>query len=104
MTTAAHADERPHPGPKTYAKIAGLLCLITALEFGAFYTPFLQSVLVPLLVLMSAIKFALVTMFYMHLRFDHRAFTFVLLGGLVIGFGVFLTLLSLYTWSHPIGV
>lgn len=103
MSADAHAMERPHPGPKTYAIIAAILCIITLGEFGAFYTDALQPILVPLLIVLSACKFALVAMFYMHLKFDHYVFRRILLGGLFLGFGAGLWLLALFTFSHPIG-
>ena len=102
MAAEAHAVEKEHPGPKTYAKIAVILCLITLLEFGAFYQEALKGVLVPLLVVLSMIKFALVAMFYMHLKFDHPAFTKILIAGVFLGFGAMLWLLALFTFSHPI--
>ncbi len=102
MAADAHAVEKEHPGPKTYAKIAVILCLITLLEFGAFYQESLKGILVPLLVVLSAIKFALVAMFYMHLKFDHPAFSKILIGGVCLGFAAMLWLLALFTYSHPI--
>ncbi|MCZ6627999.1 MAG: cytochrome C oxidase subunit IV family protein [SAR324 cluster bacterium] len=102
MSADAHAADKAHPGPKTYALIAAILCIITLLEFGAFYTEALQGILVPLLVVMSVIKFSLVAMFYMHLKFDHPVLTKVLIGGVALGFGSMLWLLALFTYSHPI--
>jgi cytochrome c oxidase subunit 4 len=102
MSADSHALEKPHPGPKTYAIIAAILCTITLLEFGAFYTEALQGVLVPLLIVMSAAKFALVVMFYMHLKFDHFVFRRILIAGVALGFGAMLWLLALFTFSHPI--
>ena len=103
MSADAHAADKAHPGPKTYALIAAILCIITLLEFGAFYTEALQGILVPLLVVMSVIKFSLVVMFYMHLKFDHAIFRRILVGGLFLGFVVGLWLLALFSFSHPIG-
>ena len=97
-----HAAEKQHPGPKTYAKVAVVLTLITALEVWVFYLPAMHPYLVPVLAVLSAIKFSLVVMFYMHLKFDHPAFSRILLGGVVIAFGVFLWVLALFTFSHPI--
>ncbi len=102
MSADAHAVETQHPGPKTYAKIAFILCAITLLEFGAFYTDALKPVLVPLLVVMSVIKFVLVAMFYMHLKFDHPVFRKILLAAVLLGFGAMLWVLALFTFSHPI--
>ena len=95
--TLAHHE---HPTPKTYAKIAAILCAITALEFICYYVKELRGVLVPLLIFLSGIKFALVVMFYMHLKFDHNVFTRLLLVGLFLGVGVVVSLLVLFNLSH----
>ncbi len=102
MSADAHALEHPHPGPKTYAKIAGILCAITLLEFGAFYSEALKPIFVPLLIVLSGTKFVLVAMFYMHLKFDHFIFRRVLVTAVILAFVVFLWLLALYTFSHPL--
>jgi cytochrome c oxidase subunit 4 len=96
LTHDAHA----HPTPKTYAKIAAILCAITAVEFICYYMQALRGVLVPLLLVLSGIKFALVVMFYMHLKFDHNVFTRLLLVGLFLGVGVVVSLLVLFNLSH----
>ena len=100
----AHAEGVKHPGPKQYAKIAAILCAITFGEFVIFYMEFLRVVLVPVLVVMSAAKFAIVVMFYMHLKFDHPVFTRLLLAGLVMGGGIMAALLLLFLVAHPIGL
>jgi len=104
-----HAAEHAHPTPKTYAKIAGVLCLITLVEFMMFpkspighYLLFLGWLFVPILIVLSSIKFALVAMFYMHLKFDHPVFTRLLIGGLIIGAGVLISLFVLFAFSHPL--
>ena len=96
-----HAMEAQHPGPATYAKVAGVLTLITALEVWVFYLPGMRSVLVPVLAVLSATKFALVAMFYMHLKFDHPAFTRILVGAAALAFAIFLWVLALFAFSHP---
>jgi cytochrome c oxidase subunit 4 len=44
----------------------------------------LTPIVVPLLLVMAAAKFALVVMFFMHLRYDTRALTTLFLGPLFI--------------------
>lgn len=94
---------KPHPGPKTYAIVAIILTVVTALEVWVFYIEALRPLLVPILAVLSAGKFALVAMFYMHLRYDNPVYVRFLMGGMVIAFGVMLWLLALFTYSHPIG-
>jgi cytochrome c oxidase subunit 4 len=105
-SAAMHGSEAHHPGPMKYALIALVLSVITLVEFWAFYIEWLaQSALfVPLLVILSAVKFALVAMFYMHLKFDHKIFTrFLVLGICLAGF-VMACLLVLFFVSHPPGI
>ena len=49
----------------------------------------------PLLLLLSAAKFALVAMFYMHLKQDHRLFTGVFVFPLIIATVIILALIVL---------
>ncbi len=109
MTEVAHAtghEGKAHPGPRTYAMIALVLSIITLIEFGAFYVEELRAVglYIPMLIVLSAIKFSLVAMFYMHLKFDHPVFTRLLLCGLMLGAAILLILLALFFAAHPLGV
>jgi cytochrome c oxidase subunit 4 len=61
----------------TYLTVAGILTAVTALEFGVIYVRRLAPILLPLLLTLSAGKFALVVMFFMHLRYDSRVLTFL---------------------------
>ncbi|HEV8587033.1 MAG TPA: cytochrome C oxidase subunit IV family protein [Methylomirabilota bacterium] len=82
-----HANDhaaKDHASTGTYLKIAAILCAITALEFGVIYVRRLAPILVPLLLVLSAGKFALVVMFFMHLRYDNRSLTFVFVAPLVL--------------------
>ena len=73
-----------HPTPGTYVKIAILLAIITAVEVWIFYIESMAGVLVPVFIVLSAVKFVLVAMFYMHLKFDERLFSAFFVGGLKI--------------------
>jgi cytochrome c oxidase subunit 4 len=50
----------------------------------------------PTLLVLSAGKFALVVMFYMHLKQDNKLFTLILLVPLIIAAGVLVALLFLF--------
>lgn len=84
-----------HASVGTYVAIFGVLFVITLVEVGVFYVPALEGVLPPLLIVLSAAKFTLVVMFFMHLKYDHRVFTFLLSWPLFMAFalGIALTLL-----------
>lgn len=90
------AEAHAHPTAGTYLRVAALLVILTVIEVGVFYVPAFQAVLVPVLLLLSAIKFSLVAMFYMHLRSDSRYFSFLFGGPLLIATGMALGLLFLF--------
>ena len=79
----------------TYLTVAAILTVITALEFAAIYIRALTPILIPLLLVMSAAKFALVVLFFMHLRDDSRALAGVFVGPLVIAIGLAVALTTL---------
>lgn len=91
-STRQHA----YPPTGTYLAVAGVLTVITLVEVGVYYVPAFQAILAPVLIILSATKFALVVMFYMHLRHDHSLFRGVFILPLVIAAAVALALLFLF--------
>ena len=96
-------------GPRTYLVVAAFLLAITVMEVWIFYVPALARVLVPVLLILSTLKFSLVAMFYMHLRFDHAWFSYVFVGPLIIVIGLAVALLWLFghigtTGAIPMGI
>ena len=85
-----------HPTPLTYFKVAMMLAAITAAEVGIFYVEGLGHGIIPILVVLSGTKFAMVAMFYMHLRYDARLFSGLFLGGLALAGAVGLAVLGLF--------
>ena len=83
-------------GPRTYLVVAAFLLAITVMEVWIFYVPALARVLVPILLILSTLKFVLVAMFYMHLKFDHTWFSYVFIGPLIIAIGLAVALLWLF--------
>jgi len=89
-------SEQAHATTGTYLRVAAILVMITLIEVGVFYVPAFQSVVVPVLLVLSAVKFALVVMFYMHLKFDNRCFTFLFGGPLILALAVAVSLLFIF--------
>jgi cytochrome c oxidase subunit 4 len=87
-----------HPGPGTYVKVGVILTLITVWEVWAYYIPSLVAsrIFVPMLLILSAIKFATVVAFYMHLRYDHKLFRALFTGPLLIAALTAIALLFLF--------
>jgi cytochrome c oxidase subunit 4 len=88
----AHAAvaEHAHPQPRTYVAVALILAVITAIEVAVYYIPGLLAFIVPILLVLSLIKFAMVVGYFMHLKFDHKIYTGLFVGGLAIAISVFL--------------
>jgi cytochrome c oxidase subunit 4 len=93
---AAQGVHTGHPTPATYFKVAMTLVIITAIEVAIFYATWLGHGIIPILVLLSAGKFALVVMFYMHLKYDHRLFSGMFVAGFFVAAGVIFALLALF--------
>jgi caa(3)-type oxidase subunit IV len=84
-----------HASVRTYVVVAIILTLVTAMEFGALYIRRLTPILIPLLIVMSAAKFALVALFFMHLRYESRSLSFVFVGSLIVAVGLAVALATL---------
>jgi cytochrome c oxidase subunit IV len=95
---AAHA-EHFHPTWKEYRWVALILTLITVVEVWAYYIPALVAsrIFVPGLLIMSAVKFAIVVMFYMHLKYDSKLFRALFVGPLIIAVTTLIGLLFLFS-------
>ena len=97
--TDVHAmgEVHEHPTWKQYKWVALILTLITVAEVWVYYTPFQFSPLfVPTLLIMSAVKFAIVVLFYMHLRYDHKLFKALFTGPLIIAVCTLIALMFLF--------
>lgn len=90
--------ERSHPQPMEYIKVALVLSVITAVEVAAIYTPARNTpgLIVPALLILSALKFSMVVLWYMHLRFDSRLFSYLFFGGLGLTGAVLFALMALF--------
>lgn len=86
--------ERPHPGPKEYVKIAIVLAVVTLLEIGLFYVEAIPDLVLTLsLLVLAIIKFALVALWFMHLRFDSPLFSRLFVTGIALAVTVFVVVL-----------
>jgi len=100
----AHAIvEDHHPGPAVYLVVAVVLIVLTAMEIGVFYAPFLQVWLVPLLIILAILKFILVAGFYMHLKYDSSVFTTLFAFPLLLAVLICASLMMLFAYlaNHP---
>ena len=97
----AEAHEGGHLDARGYIKVALFLAVITIVEVAVYYIEAFHGVLPWILVVLSAVKFATVVGFFMHLKFDSKLFTFLFLGGLLIAGSVVMGLMTLFgTWTQ----
>ena len=104
VTTHEHA----HPTASLYFKVGLVLFVLTALEVGLYEITYgghagpsaeaIKPFFVPMLLLLSAAKFALVAMFYMHLKQDSKLFTGVFVFPLMIATFIVLALMALQAY------
>jgi len=98
-------DQHAHPvgETRTYWIIGIILILVTVIEvsaymfastFGAFGTP--------VVVIVSAAKFILVVMFYMHLKYDSPVFSGIFIFPMTLAVLVIGGLWMLYHVLHPL--
>ena len=100
VTGQGHA----HPSDRSYVGIALLLAVITAAEVASFYVEeTLGPALVPALLVMMVVKFALVAGWFMHLRFDSNLFTRLFVSGLLLAVTVYLAALGAFEFFSDEG-
>ncbi len=97
MTEETRTDPHAHPSIKTYLAVAAILLVVTVVEVAIFYIPAIRETawLAPTLLVLSAGKFSLVVMFYMHLKPDSKLYTLIFTAPLVLAALVILALMTL---------
>ncbi len=88
---------RRHPTPKDYWIIAFILAVITAVEVALSYMDFLGFGGPVLLIIMAIAKFAIVALWFMHLRFDLAVYSRFLVIGIIGAIGMFVVVLATFS-------
>ena len=96
-------DAHPVHGTKTYWVIGGYLFVLTALEILCYYIEDdLGALAAPIILVLSAAKFILAVMFYMHLKYDSPILSGVFLFPMALATLVISSLFILYHILHPL--
>ena len=104
MAQAQHVEhDDHHPGPKQYVWVAVILAIVTAAEVAIYYVESLRDWLVPFLIAFAVIKFLLVALWFMHLRFDSRLFRRLFVTGIILALVVFAVVLATFFTSPETG-
>ena len=96
-TEPVEQHDSVHPSPVRYIQIAVILTLITAFEVAIYYVEAIsKEAFIAIFLGMSVVKFIIVAMFYMHLKFDSRLLTWLFVAGLVLATFILVTLGALF--------
>lgn len=99
-TVATHdTDEHDHPTDGMYVRIALILGVLTAIEVATYFleggaVEISRDVLVPVILVIMVVKFAIVALYFMHLKYDDPILSRVFLAGILIALAVFVVMLS----------
>ena len=89
---------RHHGGSDAlYIQIFVILFVLTAAEVSTYFFDVGASE-VPVLITLMIVKFVLVVLFFMHLRFDHKLFSWVFVSGLVLAVVVYMVMLTTFSY------
>jgi len=73
-----------HPDARTYVTVGVILGVVTLVEVAVYYIDALSGALLGILMVLSALKFLMVVLWFMHLRFDSPLFSVLFAGGLTL--------------------
>jgi cytochrome c oxidase subunit 4 len=94
MSSPEHID---HPTPAQYWKIAVVLAVLTAIEVAIYYIHRdfdLGHFNTALLLILAALKFAIVVGWYMHLRFEKTTLSRFFTAGLILAVALYTIVLT----------
>jgi cytochrome c oxidase subunit 4 len=85
-----------HPSPRKYVNVAIILAIITAVEVAIYYVTSLKDFLVPILLALAFVKFVMVGLYFMHLKFDSHTFRRFFITGIILALAVFGAVMALF--------
>jgi cytochrome c oxidase subunit 4 len=89
-TEQGEPPEHTHPSDKQYLVIGLILAVITAVEVGSYFIEDASTTLLVLtLIPMMIAKFAIVTGYFMHLKYDNPLFKRIFVFGILLAIFVY---------------
>jgi cytochrome c oxidase subunit 4 len=79
-----------------YVKVAAVLVALTAMEVYTSYAHWMGHVFLVVLLVLMAVKFLLVVLFFMHLRWDSKLFGRLFWAGAILAIAVYVGALSTF--------
>lgn len=98
MSSNSKDTAHTHVSGATYIKVALILTIVTIAEVWGYHIPAFAeaSWFIPALLFLTAVKFLLVVLFYMHLKFDHPIFKALFTGPLIVATITIIALMFLF--------
>jgi cytochrome c oxidase subunit 4 len=88
-----HGTGHAHPSDLQYVWVAIFLAVVTGAEVAMSYIDVSNAIYIPILMVMMVVKFSVVVLWFMHLRFDSRLFRRMFVSGIVLAAAVYLAFL-----------
>ena len=86
-----------HPSPRKYVNVAIILAILTAIEVAVSYiTGLSETALIVTLMLLAVVKFVMVGLYFMHLKFDSHTFRRFFITGIILALFVFGAVMALF--------
>ena len=90
-----HEEHGAHKPNSFYIKVAAALAIVTAVEVGLYYLD-LGKLFMPTLLILMVVKFVTVVSLFMHLKFDHKMFSWLFYSGLFLALFVYIAALMTF--------
>jgi cytochrome c oxidase subunit 4 len=91
-----HAE---HPDASQYIVIGIILAVFTAIEVAISFAAVPGHLAIPSLIFLTVLKFALVILWFMHLRFDSGWYRRLFFFGLILALAVYAATISLMLYA-----
>ncbi len=90
-----HAHE--HPDEIKYLKVAVILAIATAAEVAVIYVAAWEQFWRQILGILMVVKFSMVAMYFMHLKFDSKVFRRFFILGIILAIAIYGIVLWTFT-------
>jgi cytochrome c oxidase subunit IV len=95
-----HAGQ--HPDEIKYLKVAVILAIATAAEVAVIYVAAWENMWRQILGILMVLKFSMVAMYFMHLKFDSKVFRRFFVLGIILALAVYGIILWTFTFADRV--
>ncbi|HSK92388.1 MAG TPA: cytochrome C oxidase subunit IV family protein [Euzebyales bacterium] len=99
MSDIDHEEHADHPDSSQYIVIGIILAVFTAIEVAISFASVPVSIAVPALIILTVLKFVLVVLWFMHLRFDSGWYRRMFVFGLAVALAIYAATISLMLYG-----